>query len=192
MWIFACFLDLNVFLVFRQQTKYYYIHWDLWELWCTNTIWWYESRHPTPNPHLGIWQLCLFGNPALVKAATQRNASHNVPPAAQFRVFTPQRSCCLSQRTRVHYRSPPVVCCGCRFAASSAVVHNQPQTCWEERRSNTLQSKMETKRRQETESEESELSEVSSAHWGDRKMKRIVNYSLFLLYKKFTSRLKIK
>lgn len=33
----------------------------------------------------------------------------------------------VSQRTWVHYRSPPVVCCGCRFVASSAAEHNQPQ-----------------------------------------------------------------
>lgn len=135
-----------------------------------------------PTSPLPSWLLCLFGSPALVKAAPQRNASHNVPPAAQFRVFMPQRSCCLWQRTRVHYRSPPVVCCGCRFVASSAAAHNQPRPCWEETRSNILQSQIETKRRWETETEESVMiSEVDLAHWAHAiKMKGIVKYSLFL------------
>lgn len=53
--------------------------------------------------------------------------------------FLPRRlMVCVSQRTRVHYRSPPVVCCGCRFVASSAVAHTiRLKTCWEERRSDT-------------------------------------------------------
>lgn len=53
-------------------------------------------------------------------------------------VESPHCSCNRWQRTWLHYRSPPLVCCGCSFTASSAVFPPDSELLrWEEVKNNT-------------------------------------------------------